>query len=113
MPGLHREVNHLLDVLHHHPVVLHNVLADVPIVVLLARLAVHVIVPVADKDLLVEQRPVGTEEGESLAGQVRVCTHAEHLTSRLQVRIVACGAREREREEDERGNKRVSACRGY
>lgn len=70
-------------------VVAHNVLVHVLVVELLAGGAVDVVVPVADEEALIEERPVRTEEGESLASEVRVCAHPEHLTSRLDVRVVA------------------------
>lgn len=85
----HRQwvLEHLLDLLHHVRMV-HNVLALVAAVELLALGAVDSIIPIADKVALIEQRPVRTKKGESLARQVRVCTHPEHLTSRLHVRII-------------------------
>lgn len=63
----------------------------IAVVKLFAGRAVDVVVPVADEEALIEERPVRTEEGESLTSEVRVCTHPEHLTSRLDVRIIACG----------------------
>lgn len=82
------ELEHLFDILHHF-FVAHNVLVLVLVVVLLASRTVDVIVPVADEEALVEERPVRTEERESLASQISVCTHAKHLASRVQVCIIA------------------------
>ena len=68
---------------------IHEILVLVPVVELLTDGAVDVVIPVADKELLIEERPIGAEEREPLTSEVRVCAHPEHLAPGVQISIIA------------------------